>query len=145
MKASICTAAGIAGAAIASIFGGWTTALEVLIWFMGIDYVTGVIVAGVFHASKKSGSGSLKSVAGFKGLCKKAVVLMLVMMGYRLDQLMGTTMVKDAVCIGFIANEGLSILENVGLMGITYPEALRKALDILNKKKEDQEDDRTGS
>lgn len=142
MRASICTVAGIAGAAIAATFGGWTTALEVLIWFMAIDYVTGVIVAGVFHKSTKSGSGSLKSVAGFKGLCKKAVILMLVMMGYRLDQLMGSSIVKDAVCIGFVVNEGLSILENVGLMGITYPEALRKALDILNKKGE--RDDRPG-
>lgn len=101
---------------------------------MAIDYATGVIVAGVFKKSKKTDSGSLKSVAGFKGLSKKCVILMLVMMGYRLDQLMGTTIVKDAVCIGFIANEGLSILENVGLMGITYPEALKKALDVLNKK-----------
>lgn len=137
MKAWFCAAIGAAGAAITAALGGWSTALETLIWFMAIDYLTGVIVAGVFHASKKSGSGSLKSVAGFKGLCKKAVILMLVMMGYRIDQLMGATMVKDAVCIGFIANEGLSILENVGLMGITYPEALRKALDILNKKKEE--------
>ena len=137
MKAWLCGAVGVAGAAITAALGGWSTALETLIWFMAIDYLTGVIVAGVFHASKKSGSGSLKSVAGFKGLCKKAVILMLVMMGYRIDQLMGATMVKDAVCIGFIANEGLSILENVGLMGITYPEALRKALDILNKKKEE--------
>lgn len=134
MKATVCTAAGIAGAVISAAFGGWSTALECLIWFMAIDYATGVIVAGVFKKSKKTDSGSLKSVAGFKGLSKKCVILMLVMMGFRLDQLMGTTIVKDAVCIGFIVNEGLSILENVGLMGITYPEALKKALDVLNKK-----------
>ena len=59
----ICAAAGILGSGIASLFGGWDTALVTLVWFMGIDYVTGMLVAGVFHKSPKTPGGGLESRA----------------------------------------------------------------------------------
>lgn len=136
MRAALCTTIGVIGSGIAALFGGWDVSLQCLLWFMAIDYISGLIVAGVFRKSNKTEAGGLESRAGFKGLCRKAAVLALVLMAHYLDMVVGTGFARDAVCIGFIVNEGLSILENVGLMGITYPAAIRKALDVLSQRAE---------
>lgn len=136
MRGYFCTAAGLVGSLIASLFGGWDIALQCLILFMAIDYISGLAVAGVFHRSPKTETGTLESRAGFKGLCRKAAVLCLVLMAHYLDLVIGADFARDAVCIGFIVNEGLSILENVGLMGVTYPDVIRRALDVLSKRQE---------
>lgn len=130
------------GGFIANIFGGWTSALTTLVIFMAIDWLTGLIVAGVFHASKKSESGALQSSVGWKGLCRKCVTLALVMIAGRLDLAMGTAFCKDATIIGFIVNEVISIMENAGLMGIQYPTPIRKALDVLNQRIEEKPPDK---
>lgn len=130
------TAIGAVGSLIASLFGGWTAALTTLLIFMGIDYVTGMICAGVFHKSPKTESGSLESRAGWKGLCRKGMILLLVLVGHRLDLAIGANYVRDAVCIAFIANEAISIIENAGLMGIKLPSVLTKAIDVLKNKGE---------
>ena len=137
MKNAICTAVGLTGSFIASLFGGWTASLTTLIIFMMVDYFSGLIVAGVFHNSPKTETGALESRAGFKGLIRKFMILIFVLIGYRLDVAVGTTYIRDAVCIAFIANELLSIVENAGLMGIPIPQVLTKALDVLQKKKEE--------
>ena len=124
---------GIVGSAIASAFGGWTTGLTTLVIFMAIDYITGLIVAGVFHKSTKTETGTLESRAGFKGLCRKGVMLLVVLVAYRLDLAVGTTYIKDAVIIAFIANETISIIENAGLMGVQIPDTIKNAIDILQK------------
>lgn len=134
MKNTICTIIGIIGSFIASLFGGWTASLTTLLIFMGIDYFTGLIVAGVFHNSPKTDTGALESRAGFKGLIRKVMILLFVLIGYRLDLAVGTTYIRDAVCIAFIANELLSIVENAGLMGIPIPAVITNAIDILKKK-----------
>ena len=136
MKNLICTCVGTVGAAIADLFGGWNASLTTLIIFMIIDYVSGLIVAGVFKASTKTESGALESNAGWKGLFKKGMTLLLVLIAYRLDLAIGTNYIRDAVCIGFIANESISIIENAGLMGIPIPAAVTKAIDILKNKSE---------
>lgn len=136
MRTALCTTVGVIGSGIAALFGGWDVSLQCLLWFMAIDYISGLIVAGVFRKSNKTEAGGLESRAGFKGLCRKAAVLALVLMAHYLDMVVGTAFARDAVCIGFIVNEGLSILENVGLMGITYPAAIRKALDVLSQRAE---------
>lgn len=135
MKNAICTAIGVAGSFIASLFGGWTASLTTLLIFMGIDYITGLVVAGVFHNSPKTETGTLESRAGLKGLIRKVTVLLFVLIGYRLDVAVGVTYIKDAVCIAFIANELLSIVENAGLMGLPIPSVITNAIDILQKKK----------
>jgi toxin secretion/phage lysis holin len=135
MKNQILIGIGTVGSLVASFFGGWTASLSTLLIFMLIDYVTGLVVAGVFHKSKKTDSGALESRAGFKGLCKKGMVLLLVLVGHRLDIAIGTTYIRDAVCIAFIANETISIIENAGLMGIKIPVILENAIDVLKKKK----------
>ena len=136
MRGYFCTAAGLIGSLIASLFGGWDIALQCLVLFMAIDYISGLAVAGVFHRSPKTETGTLESRAGFKGLCRKAAVLCLVLMAHYLDLVIGADFARDAVCIGFIVNEGLSILENVGLMGVTYPDVIKRALDVLSKRQE---------
>ena len=136
MKGVILTATGMIGSLVASFFGGWTASLTTMLIFMGIDYVTGLIVAGVFHKSKKTDSGALESRAGFKGLCKKCMMLLFVLIGHRLDLAIGVNYIRDAVCIAFIANELISIVENAGLMGLNIPPVITKAIDVLNSKSE---------
>lgn len=136
MKNMICATIGIVGSGIASCFGGWTAAMTTLLIFMVIDYITGLVVAGVFHKSKKTENGALESKAGFKGLCKKGMILLFVLIGYRLDLAVGTSYIRDAVCIAFIANELISIVENAGLMGVPIPSAITKAIDVLKSKNE---------
>ncbi len=135
MKANILfSIVGALGGAVAMMFGGWSDALITLIVFMSIDYTTGLIVAGVFKKSKKSESGALESRAGFKGLCRKGVALLIVLVAVRLDIFMHTSYIKDAVIIAFIANESISIIENAGLMGIPIPSVIAKAIDVLKEK-----------
>ena len=125
---------GVIGSAIASAFGGWSTGLTTLVIFMAIDYVTGLIVAGVFHKRTKTDSGTLESRAGFKGLCRKGAMLLIVLVACRLDLTLSTTYIKDAVIIAFIANEAISIIENAGLMGVPMNDTLKNAIDVLQKK-----------
>ena len=137
----ICTALGIAGSVMAQFFGGWDTGMTTLLIFMGIDYVTGLIVAGFFHASPKSESGALESRAGWKGLIRKGCTLLFVLIATRLDMVMGTTVVRDGVIIGFLLNELVSIIENAGLMGIPLPKALTNAIELLKAKEDGKVND----
>lgn len=136
MKKTICAIWGIAGSAIASLFGGWDTGLKTLLIFMLIDYMSGLIVAGVFHTSNKTDTGALESRVGFKGLCRKCMTLLFVLVAYRLDLVIGTNYIRDAVIIAFIANETISLVENAGLMGLPLPAVITKAIDVLQKKVE---------
>ena len=124
------------GAAVSTIFGGWSEALTTLLICMVIDYITGLVVAGVFHNSPKTATGALESNAGLKGLFRKAAMLLFVLIGHRLDVAVGTTYIRDAVCIAFIANEVLSLVENAGLMGVPIPEVVTNAIDVLKNKEE---------
>lgn len=125
---------GAIGGFIATAFGGFDAGLIALMTFMGIDYFSGFILAAVFHKSKKSENGSLESGAGFKGLVKKCMYLVFVLIAVQLDAVIGTHFVRDAVIIAFISNELISIIENAGMMGIPIPIVLTKAIDVLNKK-----------
>lgn len=134
MKEFICTTLGVVGSFITTLFGGWSTGMITLIIFMVVDYITGLITAGVFKASAKSGNGGLESRAGWKGLCRKGVTLLVVLVAYRLDLLIGTNYIRDAVIIAFCANELISIVENCGLMGLPLPKVIIKAIDVLKSK-----------
>lgn len=134
MKESICTFFGLLGAGIAAAFGGWDAALMALTVCICVDYLSGSIVALVFHKSSKSESGAYNSAYGLKGLCKKGLMLLFVLVAVQIDRLMGADYVRDAVCIGFCTNEVLSIVENLGLAGIPMPQAVIRALEQLQKK-----------
>lgn len=134
MKELFYTGVAVIGAAAASLFGGWTSAMTTLLVLMGIDYATGLLVAGVFHESPKSAGGGLESRAGWKGLCRKGMTLLIVFIAARIDILLGTTYFRDGTAIAFIANEVLSIVENAGLMGVPMPEIMIKAIEVLKSK-----------
>lgn len=151
----VCTIIGVIGGWIATLFGGWDAGMVTLIIFMIIDYIAGLVVAGIFKASKKSASGALESRAGWKGLCRKCLTLLFVLIAYRLDLLLNINYIRNAVIIGFCANELISLVENAGLMGVPLPSVIKKAIDILKdqteagldpkKVEEEAHGDKTGS
>lgn len=127
---------GAIGSVISELFGGWTSAMTTLVIFMLIDYITGILVAAVFKKSNKTEDGGLESKAGWKGLIRKFSTLLIVLISIRLDIIFNTTIISNCVVFTFLANELLSLLENVGLMGIPLPSVLTEVLSVLNKKGE---------
>lgn len=127
---------GTAFSTAAAFFGGWDTALQTLILLMLADYMTGLIVAGVFKRSTKTETGALESRAGLKGLSRKGAALLIILIACRLDMLASTHFVRDTAVMAYCINEMLSIVENAGLMGVPIPAAVTKAIDILKKKTE---------
>ena len=123
-----------AGSVIANALGGWDAALTVLVAMMAADYLTGVLVALIWHRSNKTDDGTLSSKAGFKGLCKKGMIILIVWIAVLLDNAIGANYVRTAVILFFIGNEGISLLENAGLMGVPYPRFIKKALQALRDK-----------
>jgi toxin secretion/phage lysis holin len=134
IKTIVCAGAGAVAAAVAQLFGGWSECLTVLLILMAIDYISGLVVAGVFHHSPKSETGALESRAGLKGLIRKIFVVCMVVVAHLIDRLIGTDYIRDAAAIAFCLNEVISIFENAGLMGVPLPKVLTKALDVLRQK-----------
>lgn len=123
-----------AGSVLTDTFGGWDVFMKALVMFMLTDYITGMTVALVFHKSSKTKNGGASSAVGFKGIVKKICIFLLVALAVRVDSLTGTNYVRNATIFFFIANEGLSVIENIGLMGVKYPTFLKKALEALKDK-----------
>ena len=144
MKEKLCFILGAFGAWIAGWFGGWNSAMTTLLLFMLADYLTGLIVAGVFKNSPKTATGTLQSKAGLIGLIKKCMILFMLLIACRLDILLNTTVIRDGTCISFIINELISITENAGLMGIPIPPPIKRAIDVLKSKEESQDKEDSG-
>ncbi len=140
MKEMIYTCLGIIGAAIASFFGGWSASMTTLLVLMGFDYLSGLVVAGVFHESPKSEHGGLESRAGWKGLCRKGMTLLIIYIASRIDILLDTSYFRDGTCIAFIINEILSIVENAGYMGVPMPKVFIKAIEVLKDRADKSEE-----
>lgn len=134
MKSWICAAGGAIGSFITYLVGGWDIAVITLIIFMCIDYISGWVCAAIFHKSQKTESGGYDSKVGFKGLLKKVMIILLIIVAHCLDNILGINYVRSGVCIAFMVNEGMSILENAGLMGVPLPNVITKALDVLESK-----------
>lgn len=137
-KTAVCASVGAIGGAAAKMLGGWSEDIATLVIFMAVDFAMGVILAGVFGRSSKSDSGSLESRAGWRGVCKKCVTLMCVLVANRLDVSLGTNYIRTTAVVAFIVNEAISIIENAGLMGIPIPQSLMSAIDILKGKSEEK-------
>ena len=136
-KTGLLTAIGLAGAVLAKYLGGWDVKLNFLLILMAIDFVTGLMVAGIFKKSKKTETGALSSNVGWRGICKKVMVLLFVLIGHQLDLTLGTNgFSRAAIIIASAGNELISITENAGLMGVPVPETIMNAIDLLKKKKE---------
>lgn len=135
-RTAVNTALGVIGATLINLLGGWDVPLQTLIGFMGTDYTTGIIVAGIFHKSTKTEGGALSSSAGLRGLFKKGGMLVLVYIACRLDMLIGSHYIRNAAVIALIVNETVSITENLGLMGVPIPAVVTKAIETLKNKEE---------
>lgn len=134
LKSIICYGAGVVGAALTKLFGVWNGAMTTLCIFMALDYITGIAVAMVFHNSDKTEHGGLESKAGWKGLIRKGITLAIVSVSYRLDLLIGTDYIKNAVIIAFCANEVISLIENAALMGVPVPDTISHAIEVLRRR-----------
>ena len=133
-KDVLSTVGGLFGGVIAMAFGGWSEGLTTLLILMIVDYLSGLVVAGLFQASPKTETGGLGSRAGWKGLARKVATFLIVMVAYRIDVALGINYLMNAAVIGFILNELISLVENAGLMGIPMPKAITKAIDVLTTK-----------
>ena len=106
---------------------------------MAADWLTGLTVAGIFKKSPKTETGALESNAGLKGLCRKRAMLLIVLVAYRLDLMAGLhSVLRTGTIVALATNEALSILENVGLMGVNYPPIIKNAIDKLQGKRNDE-------
>lgn len=137
VKEIICILFGTIAATVSSLFGGWDATLITLLILMATDYIMGTILAGVFHKSKKTESGGLNSSIGWQGICRKGVTLLIVIIAHRLDFLVESNYIRDAVVVAFSVNELISIVENAGLMGIPMPKIIVKAIDVLKHKNDE--------
>lgn len=140
-KSVVCSILGAAGALFMQLFGGWSEDMATLVILMIVDYISGIIVAAAFKKSLKSENGALSSAAGLKGLCKKGVMIAVVLVAHRMDVSLGVDYIKSAAVMGFIVNELISITENAGLMGVPLPSVVKKAISVL-KSKADEEDEK---
>jgi toxin secretion/phage lysis holin len=125
------------GGTIATVLGGWDWILTVFLCFMAVDYLSGVMV-GLMGKSLKSDTGGLSSKVGVQGLLRKGLMIMVVLLAALLDRAAGTgtTVVRDLVCWFYIANEGISIMENLTIAGVPFPKKLRELFE--DKIKEDE-------
>lgn len=127
------------GGAIASFFVTMPPLVWILIAVMSIDYITGLI-KGAMGKSNKTENGYLESHAALKGLLKKGLIILVVLLAALLDQAVSAgagiqfEAVMGATCLWFIASEGLSILENVAMMGVPVPKILLKLLEVMRAK-----------
>mgnify|MGYP002516319183 FL=1 len=126
--------------AVASFFCGLPPIIWILLAVMTIDYITG-ITCGLMGKSPKTETGGLSSGEAFKGLMKKALILLIVLLAALLDKAISMGMgdvqfeaVAGATCLWFIASEGFSIIENAASMGIPIPRVLIQALEIMRSK-----------
>lgn len=120
----------VGGSLVTYLFGGWSALIQILVAFVIIDYVTGVLAAGV--------NGKLDSSIGMRGIAKKVFIFIIVACGHLVDGAMGTgEIVRDAAIYFYIANELISILENAGEIGLPVPDILKNSIDRLKGKGED--------
>lgn len=138
MKNTIAATISVLGSSIAALFGGWNTGVQVLLILMLVDMITGIISA-IMNKSDKTSTGALNSYVTWKGLVKKVVTILIVCLAYQLDLALNTSVIRDAAVIFFIFNEGTSILENAGHIGVPLPAIIQKALDVLKEKSDHSE------
>ena len=122
---------GVVLAVIVEALGGWDKSLELLIVVMIADYVTGVLCAATGNSKKSNG---LNSQIGFKGLCKKVMILIAVWVATSLSRTTNFTEIREVFIFGFISNELISIVENFGLMRIPLPHKIMDIIEVLKER-----------
>ena len=132
----VLTALAVAGSAILQLLGGWDYALQLLCTVMAADYLTGVACALIWKRSPKSSDGSFNSKLSLQGLFRKAGILVAVLVSCQLDRVTGTQFVRLSTILFFTANDGMSIIENLGIMGLPMPQTIKNAFELLRQKGE---------
>lgn len=132
MKNYLSLAIGTISTFIANLYGGWSNALTTLVIFMIIDYIT-AIVQGIMGKSLKTENGKLNSSVGFKGLFKKIMILLMVLVGHRIDITFNFSYVKDVITLSYICNEFISIVENLTFIGLDKLPIFDKVAKIIKK------------
>lgn len=136
IKTSVLTIIAVIGSIIVKLLGGWSLGLETLLILILVDYVTGLGASAIFHKSKKTETGALSSTVGFKGIFKKVMYLLLVLVAHRVDLMLGFDYIREGVIIALCVNEIVSFFELLGLIGVPLPDVLTNAIDLLKKQKE---------
>lgn len=131
---------GAVGSFIAGAFGGWTTSLTTLCILMFIDFITGVVRAVLWQNSTKTDDGAYSSATGYKGIAKKFFILVIVYIAHRIDIEIGANYLRDGVAIAYIVNEAMSIIENLGMMGVPVPDILMQGISVLKSRNKDKDD-----
>lgn len=123
----------VSGGIIGFLFGNLDGLFYALVAFVVLDYISGVIVAFI---NKK-----LSSEIGFRGICKKVLLFLVVALANIIDvQIIGgSSVLRTGAIFVFLANEGLSMLENTSAMGLPVPQAIKNALAQLRKKSGDSD------
>lgn len=142
---NILRGAATVGGFIAGLYGGWSGTMTVLLIFMVADYLLGCACALTGKSAKTEGGHFLSTVA-FVGLLKKATIMLVVLLAVQLDKAVGgaAPMFQTAAVFFYLANEGLSIVENCGLLGVPVPKVLKNALEALRDKGDTGDDDADG-
>ena len=135
-KTILLTIIGSCGGFFAAALGGADVWLTAFVCAMGADYITGLLLALVWKRSPKTETGAACSQAGFKGLLKKGAMLLTVLVAHQLDLAFGLEYLRGAVIMAFLANELLSLAENLGLMGIPWPSVMQNAIELLTTKED---------
>lgn len=125
-------ASGIVGTAMTYMMG-WDKSVEALCMLMLLDYITGLLAAYISPRLK------LNSARGLRGICKKIMILLLVVVAHEIDIATGAPVVKTTVVWFFAGNEGLSIIENAAKAGVPIPRKLRDTLEQLSNEKKGEE------
>lgn len=121
---------------VTELNGGWNMLIIVLVIAMVIDFISGILLAGVFAKSGKTEKGRIKSSTGFIGVSKKVMVLFLVMISYGIDLVVGTDFICNGVIVAYIIIESVSIVENAGMMGVPIPAKLKQGIELLKDMEE---------
>lgn len=127
------TVIAVLGAVAGYLWGPWDMFLELLLVFVALDYITGFVCAAMNHR--------LSSEVGFRGLARKVMIFVVIAIATMIERLIpgANSAIRSAACCFYIANEGLSILENMAMMGVPFPESIKKML-VQLKGKDDKEE-----
>ena len=120
------------------VIGEPTQDLKILLFLMVIDLIVGFTVSALWHKSSKTKSGKVSSKVMFKGIVKKILTLVLVVVAYQIDILLGYNVIRHVAIIAFIVQEIISIIENIAITGIKSPGIITKALDVLERSVKDE-------
>lgn len=133
VKSSVFAVATVIGGTMSYFLGGWDMLLKVLVLLQGVDWLLGTGISAILHKSKKSEDGRLNSSAGWRGLFKKGITLVIVLVATQVGVVIGSDVIRDGVVMAYITIEVVSILELGELAGVPIPQVLRNAISSMQE------------